>query len=481
MLLRRFYDSHLAQASYLVGCAATGEALVLDPTRDVAPYLDAAAAEGLRITGVTETHIHADFVSGTRELAAQTGATPYLSGEGGADWRYGFADADGATIVKEGDAIRVGNIRLDVRHTPGHTPEHLAFVVTDTAATDIPMGVFTGDFVFVGDVGRPDLLERAAKIAGTMESGARDLFRSLQRFKTWPDYLQIWPAHGAGSACGKALGAVPSSTIGYERIANWAFPIADEATFVAAVLAGQPDPPKYFAHMKAVNRDGPAVLGLWPQPRAIDAEEAASHLSRGAQVVDTRPASAFAVGHLPGTLNIPMNRSFATWAGWLLDYRRPLYLIVPPLPATTLAEAVHDLTLIGFDNLAGYVPGSGTSVGAIGRVGRLSVEEAAEGIREGRLAALDVRARSEWDSGHLPGVSNIPLGYLADQIDSLSPTQPLVLHCQTGARSAIAASLLQSQGFSEVYNLEGGIEAWKAAGGPVERAGTGTGAGAAAP
>ena len=244
MLLERFYDDKLAQASYLVGCAATGEALVIDPHRDVAQYVRAAEAEGLRITHVTETHIHADFVSGSRELAQRTGATLLLSAEGGSDWQYAFAREAGAVLLRDNDVFRVGNIAVRVLHTPGHTPEHLSFMITDTASTDRPMGVFTGDFVFVGDVGRPDLLERAAKMRGTMEVGARALYRSLQAFKRLPDYLQLWPGHGAGSACGKSLGAVPSTTVGYERIANWGFADMTEDRFVEAVLAGQPEPPK---------------------------------------------------------------------------------------------------------------------------------------------------------------------------------------------------------------------------------------------
>jgi hydroxyacylglutathione hydrolase len=221
MILKRFYDEKLAQASYLIGCAATGESIVIDANRDVAQYVDAAAREGVKVTHVSETHIHADFVSGSLELARRTGAEMLLSDEGDAAWKYAFVNAAGATLLRGGDTFMVGNIRIDVLHTPGHTPEHLSFLITDTLATSEPMGAVTGDFLFVGDVGRPDLLERAAGIAGTMETGARTLFQSLQRFKSLPDYLQIWPGHGAGSACGKALGAVPTSTLGYERIVNW--------------------------------------------------------------------------------------------------------------------------------------------------------------------------------------------------------------------------------------------------------------------
>ena len=261
MLLKRIYDTKLAQASYLIGCAATGEAIVVDPNRDIDQYLRAAADEGLTIAVVTETHIHADFVSGSRELVERTGAQLLLSDEGDADWKYAFASAASATLLHDGDSFMVGNLKFEVMHTPGHTPEHLTFLVTDTPATDRPMGAITGDFIFVGDVGRPDLLERAAKMQGTMEASARTLFRSLQRFKQFPDHLQIWPGHGAGSACGKALGAVPSSTLGYERFANWGLATTSEDEFVQAVLAGQPEPPKYFAEMKRINKMGPAILG----------------------------------------------------------------------------------------------------------------------------------------------------------------------------------------------------------------------------
>lgn len=223
MYMERIYDRGLAAASYLVGCAATGEALVVDPLRDIEPYLQIAGREGFRVTHATETHIHADFVSGAKELARHTDAKLYLSSEGGPDWQYQFASDLDAILLKDGDAFRVGNIRIEAIHTPGHTPEHLTLLVTDTAGADEAMGAFTGDFLFVGDVGRPDLLERAADVKGTMEDGARRLFHSLRRFRTLPDHLQIWPGHGAGSACGKRLGAVPQSTLGYEKLFNWGF------------------------------------------------------------------------------------------------------------------------------------------------------------------------------------------------------------------------------------------------------------------
>jgi hydroxyacylglutathione hydrolase len=270
MLLRYFYDQRLAQASYMVGCAVKGEALVIDPARDIAPYLQAADSAGVRIAQVTETHIHADYVSGSRELAAHTGAHLYLSAEGGPDWQYAFAGQLPTTLLRDGDVWPVGNVRIKALHTPGHTPEHLCFLITDTAAADQPMGLFTGDFIFVGDVGRPDLLEEAAGMADTKIPGARQLFHSLQRIRTMPGYLQIWPGHGAGSACGKALGAVPSTTLGYELLFNPAFQQTDEDSFVAWLLDGQPEAPRYFGQMKRVNKAGPALLADLRPPARLD-------------------------------------------------------------------------------------------------------------------------------------------------------------------------------------------------------------------
>ncbi|MCL4859980.1 MAG: MBL fold metallo-hydrolase, partial [Caldilineaceae bacterium] len=352
MILRYFYDDNLAQASYLVGCAKTGEAVVVDPMRNIAPYLEMAAREGLRITHVTETHIHADFVSGSRELVDATGATLYLSDMGDADWKYGYANEPNVVLVREGDRWMVGNVRLEVLHTPGHTPEHIAFLLTDTAASEQPMGVFTGDFLFAGDVGRPDLLEEAAGLTGTKEPGARRQFQSVQRFKQLPDYLQIWPGHGAGSACGKALGAVPSTTLGYEKLINPAFQFADEEAFVRWLLADQPEAPRYFAQMKRVNKIGPELVRHLLPPKQLTARDLARVLDEGELVVDLRPAHLYAQRHLPGALNIPAtNRTFSTYIGWWVDYARPLYFIAPSLDEVD--EIVQALRAIGIDNVPG--------------------------------------------------------------------------------------------------------------------------------
>ncbi len=248
MFFRSFFDEKLAQYSYMVGCQRTGEAIIVDPAREITPYLETAKKEGFTISAVTETHIHADFVSGARQLATELGAKLYLSDEGDENWKYLYTDGLDVELVKEGSIFKVGNVKFEVLHTPGHTPESISFVLTDIGGgSDVPMGIFTGDFVFVGDIGRPDLLEKAAGVAGTSESGARQMFQSLNKFKELPDYLVVWPGHGAGSACGKSLGAVPISTVGYEKENNWALKHTDEEAFVAELLEDQPEPPRYFA------------------------------------------------------------------------------------------------------------------------------------------------------------------------------------------------------------------------------------------
>jgi hydroxyacylglutathione hydrolase len=475
MYLKNFYDEKLAQASYLVGCAATGEALVVDPNRDIEQYLDVAERNGFQITHITETHIHADFVSGARELAERTGARLYLSDEGDASWKYAFAADYDAVLLKDGDTFKVGNVLVKALHTPGHTPEHLSFAITDTASADRPMGVFTGDFIFVGDVGRPDLLEKAAKIEGTMEAGARTLFRSLRKFgDTMSDIVQLWPGHGAGSACGKALGAVPQTTLGYEKLFNWAFAIEDEEEFVRAVLEGQPEPPKYFAEMKRINKEGPRILGGAHLPPHYQEEKLIELIDARALVVDTRVAAEFAIEHIPGTLNIPLNRSFTTWAGWLVPYDRDFYLIVDDHDSGAVAEVVRDLAMIGLDRIAGYFTARAleawkTQGRPLGAVSQISIGELARAIDEDRVNVLDVRGRTEWDAGHLAGATNIPVGYLTDRLAEIPRGKPLAIHCLGGARSAIAASVLQAAGFANVLNVTGGYQEWAAAGHAIER------------
>ena len=467
MFVKRFYEPSIAQASYLIGCQANGEAIVIDANRDVDQYLQAATQEGLRITHVTETHIHADYVSGSRELAQKTGATLYLSDEGDADWKYAFINE--GQPLHHGNRLQLGNIRVDVLHTPGHTPEHLSFLITDGAAADKPIAAVTGDFVFVGDVGRPDLLERAANIKGTMEVAARALWKSLQAFKANEDWLQIWPGHGAGSACGKGISAIPSSTLGYERRFNWAFNVTTEADFVTRVLEGQPEPPAYFASMKRVNKAGPAILGGFTAPPRLADAKLSELLAAGALVVDTRPDAEFAAQHVPGTLNLPLNGSFVTWAGWLVPSAEDLYLIVDDATAARLPEVARLLALIGIDRITGWLDTSAiaASVGLRGTT-QMTVADLRTQLSAGAVTLVDVRSANEWAGGHIPGAVHVPLGYLAERCRSLPATKPLVMQCQSGGRSAIATSLLERLGFSGVINLDGGYSAWAAAGLPTE-------------
>jgi hydroxyacylglutathione hydrolase len=449
VIVKRFFEPLIAQNSYMIGCAAAGEAIVIDPNRNLQQYVDAAEIANLRITHVTETHIHADFLSGARELAHRTGASLCLSDEGDLAWKYQFAHD---RKLQHGDRIAIGNVAVDVLHTPGHTPEHLTFLITDGAVADQPIAAVTGDFVFVGDVGRPDLLEKAAKIAGTMESGARALWNSLQKLKPYPDFLQIWPGHGAGSSCGKGISAVPHSTLGYERLFNWAFTSKTENDFVANVLSGQPDPPPYFAVMKRLNRDqgsGIGDQGVSNSQLAV-AKSLNEVLSTGALVIDTRPAAEFAKGHVPGTLNIPLGGSFVTWAGWLIPYDQECYVITDRLEDVRKA-----LSLIGLDRIAGSFPPSKAK-------GKETVDQVAAGDLATGHVVIDVRNDNEWSEGHIPNAIHIPLGQLPQRLNELPADGTLVVQCQGGGRSSIAASLLQKMGRKNVANLAGGYKAWKA-------------------
>lgn len=474
IFVKRFFDAKLAQASYLIGCSDTGRAVVIDANRDIEQYVRAAAEEGVSITAVTETHIHADFVSGSRELAARTGAQLLLSGEGGPDWQYAFASEAGAVLLKDGDRFDVGNVSLEALHTPGHTPEHLTFLVTDTSVLHEPVAAVTGDFLFVGDVGRPDLLERAAHVAGTMRVAARALFHSLKRLAALPDYLQVWPGHGAGSACGKGLGSLPQSTLGYERLTSWALAPMQEDDFVRRVLTGQPDPPRYFGEMKRINKEGPKALDPVQRRERLSIERLEALITSRALVLDTRAAAEFATSHIPGTINIPLNRAFTTWAGWILPYDTDYYVIVDDRGTDCLEEALRDLRMIGLDHFNGYATAEVLREWecrghAVERIGQIDAEGLARRLGARMAHVVDVRSHTEWQAGHIPGAQHIPLGELSEQANTIPNGRPVVVHCQRGARSAIAASLLQARGVAEVLNLAGGFDEWRTAGHRVEQ------------
>lgn len=463
MFFERIYEKGLAHASYIIGCQATKESIVIDPKRDIDTYLKIADREKLKITHITETHIHADFLSGSRELAAATGANIFLSDEGGIEWQYQF-DHIG---LRDGDEIKVGNLLLKIMHTPGHTPEHISFLLTDTPASPEPSMIFTGDFIFVGDVGRPDLLEKAAGIQGAMILGAKQMFKSLEKFKLLPDYIQVWPAHGAGSACGKALGAVPNSTIGYEKLSNWALKIEIEEEFIQVLLNGQPEPPKYFAKMKKRNKLGPKILGSIPVPPKLSDDALDSIINNGHVIVDTRDKISFASGHFSGSLNIQDNNSFSTWAGWMLDYEHPFILIAPD---NRIDELTRALIRIGFDNVSGYINkfyninGNGHKIGTLNLI---SVEELRNNLSQYQI--IDVRGYSEFNFIRIPGAINIHAGELDKNLATLNVNKKVVVHCESGDRSSIACSFLAGKGITEVFNLNSGINGWIEAGYPVEK------------
>ena len=472
MLLKRYYDEPLAQASFLIGDTVAREAVVVDPHRDVDLYLKAAETEHLRIVAVTETHIHADYLSGTRELARRAGATAYLSDEGDADWKYGWGHEPNVKLVRNGDAIRAGRVRLDVLWTPGHTPEHVSFVVTDEAASPEPVGVLTGDFVFAGDVGRPDLLERAANMQGTMERGARTLFASLARFRdSLPGHLLLWPGHGPGSACGKNLGGLPVTSLAYERLTNWGVKTTNEAEFVREVLAGQPEPPVYFKHMKRMNKDGPAMHGEFREPPRLDDAGLPAALARGDIVVDLRPTKAVLAGAIPGAFSIPVGTSFPTWAGWLLPYDQPISLLSND-GARALA-AVRQLAMIGLDDVRGwYGPGAfeawPRTNGPLAVTPSIGAREAFERAARGALVLLDVRAAAEHAGGRVPGARHIPLGELAARARELPLDRPVAVFCEGGTRSRIGVSVLRRAGFTRLLDQGGGFVEHAEAGLPVE-------------
>jgi hydroxyacylglutathione hydrolase len=462
MFLRQQFDPSLAQYSYIIGCQKTGEACVVDPERDVQLYVDLAAENDLRICAVAETHIHADFVSGSQELAALLpDLRLYLSDEGGPDWTYQWSrKMKNVHLLRHGQIFKVGKIHIEAVHTPGHTPEHLSFLITDIGGgVDEPIAILTGDFLFVGDVGRPDLLETAAGKRGVMEPSARDLQRSLaDRLRALADYVQVLPAHGAGSACGKSLGAVPVSTLGYERRHNKPFKMAlsNAEQFVREILAGQPEPPLYFARMKQVNRDGIAVTGGPVVPPHVTPQEAAKAVADGAMALDTRvDAEAFDAAHLPKAIHAPLGtKFFPVAAGSYVEADDPIVLIVTK--ENEVERAVLELYRIGFDQITGWVTVQEIADAglATGCIERLPFEQFNEARARETEVIVDVRTATEFASGHIEGALSFPYTRLKTRLEDLPTGKRLHVHCGSGTRAALAASYLQGQGH-EVLHVDG--------------------------
>ncbi|MCD8850442.1 persulfide dioxygenase-sulfurtransferase CstB [Staphylococcus arlettae] len=437
MFFKQFYDNHLSQASYLVGCQRTGEAMIIDPVRDLTKYMEVADSEGFTITQAAETHIHADFASGIRDVPERLNANIYVSGEGDDQLSYKNMP-EHTNFVKNQDIIQVGNIKLEVLHTPGHTPESISFLLTDEGGgSSVPMGLFSGDFIFVGDIGRPDLLEKSVQMEDTTEIGAKQMYQSIEGVKDLPDYIQIWPGHGAGSPCGKALGAIPMSTLGYEKINNWAFNVTDESKFVETLTSNQPAPPHHFAQMKKINQFG---MNMY-QPYDVFPS-----LDNARRAFDLRSKEAFHGGHTEGTINIPYNQNFINQIGWYLDYENSIDLIGDK---STVEQATHTLQLIGFDNVAGYrLPKSEILTQFIHSVDMTGKEE----------YILDVRNEEEWNNGHLDQAVNIPHGKLLNENIPFNKEDKIYVHCQSGARSSIAVGILENKGFENVVNIREGYQ-----------------------
>ncbi|RMF57307.1 MAG: MBL fold metallo-hydrolase [Calditrichaeota bacterium] len=479
MFFRWLYDEKLAQSSYFLGCEHTGEAIVVDPLRDVEKYIRIAEEKSMEIVGIAETHIHADFLSGSRELAEKTGATLYLSEAGGFDEDYLWLNQNqhGGSyryqLLDDGDIFSIGTIEFTVLHTPGHSPEHLSFLVKDTGngALD-PIGILTGDFVLAGDVGRPILADRELQDQSIAEMYAQQMFDSLQRFLELPDFLQVWPAHGAGSIDAKVPRAIPFSTVGYEKRYNSAvLSLEKPSLFSKNMLMGIPDAPPYFKRMKRLNREGPPLLVKFPSPEQVDIPTLINHLSSPGIILDTRDWADFQKAYLPGALHTPLKPSFPTVVGsFVLDPGSPIFLIIEP---AHLQETITDLIRIGYDNIVGFATPQQLQQyfqdgGHYEQVTTLPITQFSKHSSGTSGMLLDVRRSDEFMEGHLPDAIHIPHTQLAERIEELPDQEPIFVHCRTEGRSAYAVSLLKAVGKNAIQ-LTGGYLAWEEAGREIIR------------
>jgi glyoxylase-like metal-dependent hydrolase (beta-lactamase superfamily II)/rhodanese-related sulfurtransferase len=453
MYFKQFYLGCLAQASYMIG--SDGEAAVVDPRRDVDIYIDEARAQGLTIRHVLETHLHADFVSGHRELAERTGAKIYFGAAAEAKFPH--------VAVHDGDAITMGQVSLRFLETPGHTPESVSVVVTDHAASDRPVSVLTGDTMFIGDVGRPDLL------GGRMSAQdlASRLYDSLhQKLLKLPDETAVYPAHGAGSLCGRNISSETSSTIGQQRQFNYALRPMSREEFVALTTADLPEAPAYFARDVQMNREGSGTLAALPAPPALSPAEVAALQETGAVVLDTRPSAEYGAGHVPGSVHMGQSGQLASWAGALLSPQTPIVLVAED--EERMAEARTRLARVGLENVAGYLAGGirawDEAKRPLARTEQIAVDELQARIAEGAdVTVVDVRRPGEWQGGHIAGAVHLPLHELEKRAASLDPDRPVAIICASGYRSSIATSLLERLGFRRFSNVVGGMNAWHGA------------------
>lgn len=465
MEFKQFYLGCLAHASYLIG--SDGEAAVVDPQRDVQQYIDEAAARGLAIRYVIETHLHADFVSGHRELAARTGAEIVFGHRAGAEFAH--------RAVHDGDELRIGRVVLRALETPGHTPEGVSWLVIDSAVSDHPAKVLTGDTLFIGDVGRPDLVGSKGYSAEQMAAMLYDSIHS--KLLTLEDAVEVFPAHGAGSACGRNISKETSSTIGEQRLTNYALRPMTKDEFIRLMTSDLPEAPDYFSMDAEINRRGAGMLSeISAEP--LTPTEANKLMQQGAMVLDVRESTAFANGHVPGSLNIGLKGNYAPWSGSLMKPSDRLIVVADG--KDDVDEAVMRLARVGLENVIGYLDGGILGWNAAGlelettpqiSVGELHAQLDAPLHADGRkLQIVDVRTEREYATGHLPGAKNVPLPELETRLArELDPSRPTAVVCAGGYRSAAAASLLQRHGFTDLYNIIGGTSAWESAGYATER------------
>ncbi len=448
MFEKRFYVEGLAHASYLIG--AGGEAAVIDPKRDVDDYIETATHEKLKIVAILETHPHADFVSGHVELAQRTGARIYVSHLAPA--KYQRAE------LRDGDVIHVGSFEIQTIETPGHSPDSLSFLVKEERK---PISVFTGDTLFVGDVGRPDLRDTEEKPTRLADALYESLFNKLLAL---PHDVRVFPAHGAGSLCGRKISGAPFTTIGQEKLMNWALQIKDREEFVRTMVENLPDRPQYFAHDVKMNLKGAPALSSFPALRMLSESEITETAKRGTAIIDTRSAPFFGAGHFPGSLNIGLSSNlFATWAGFFVPFGKEIALVVGS--AENANKARLELARVGYDSVIGYIEADALS--RTRQLSQLGVEELHFGLRRGEAPqVIDVRTAGEWEAGHIENALHMPLPSLPRRAGNLGKDSRLAVICGSGYRSSIAASLLQAQGFSRVQNVMGGMGAYLETGVP---------------
>lgn len=450
----RVYDETLSQASFIIGDFETREAIVIDPKRDIDTYLEIAKANNLKITKITETHIHADFLSGSRELAAATHADLLLSSEGGTDWQYEFPHIG----LKNKSIIKIGQVEIEVMHTPGHTPESITFILKDTKVTATPQRAITGDFVFVGDVGRPDLLEKAAGQVGAKEIGAKQLYASIQKFSKLTDDLEIWAGHGAGSFCGKSLSNIPFSTLKEEKQNSKAFQFHNnEKGFIKYILDGQPAVPKYFSVMKQLNKTKRPLLIEIPIHPKLNQTTFQNAKQNNLLIIDARSRNKVSEGYIPGSLHIENAKSFSSWAGSLIDYQQQLVFITDE---NQTEDLTRKLMRIGMDNIYGFVTDLDKMNIKLEKSNFINIDAVKKQLGNQNVQIIDVRTALEYSSGHIKGAENIALTSLENNINNIDPEKEVIIHCQSGVRAAMAYSILKKNGFKNLKIYSGGINEW---------------------